>query len=318
MLFEPTQAIDAKGIEFEREKMFEHEQTFSFHEAEAPGVSVHTAHLGRSRLCRVRSTGHTVSLREPEYVTVLLPHRGQLVVETATESFSARPGDMLLFTPNARVTHVVADSRGRFESHCALVDIGDLIDEESPSAISMERYFAGTGGNRGALALKRLVGHLFDEGFLPTSGLDSDRARDAADVLLAETLGHLVGDDLGTTPALSLPSRQDHHLVRQAEELMRERYREALSTREIAKRLGVSSRRVQIAFENARSAPPLGVLRTIRLDIARQRILDSREDETVTDIAMDCGFFHLGRFSRAYAQAFGETPSQSLRRNRRT
>ena len=84
----------------------------------------------------------------------------------------------------------------------------------------------------------------------------------------------------------------------------------------IAKQLGVSARRVQVAFENTRNAPPLSALRAIRLDIARQRILDRADDETVTQIAMECGFFHLGRFSRAYAEAFGETPSQSRRHGR--
>jgi transcriptional regulator GlxA family with amidase domain len=32
----------------------------------------------------------------------------------------------------------------------------------------------------------------------------------------------------------------------------------------------------------------------------------------VTRVAMDCGFFHLGRFARDYRQAFGESPSVTL------
>jgi AraC-like DNA-binding protein len=38
---------------------------------------------------------------------------------------------------------------------------------------------------------------------------------------------------------------------------------------------------------------------------------------TVTEVATECGFFHLGRFSARYRQAFGEVPSSTLARRRR-
>jgi transcriptional regulator GlxA family with amidase domain len=60
----------------------------------------------------------------------------------------------------------------------------------------------------------------------------------------------------------------------------------------------------------------MSALRGTRLEIARQRIMRAAENETITGIAMECGFFHLGRFSSAYSQAFGEAPSQTMRRSR--
>jgi AraC family ethanolamine operon transcriptional activator len=35
--------------------------------------------------------------------------------------------------------------------------------------------------------------------------------------------------------------------------------------------------------------------------------------KTVTTIACEFGFFELGRFSRAYKAAFGESPSQTIK-----
>ena len=43
-------------------------------------------------------------------------------------------------------------------------------------------------------------------------------------------------------------------------------------------------------------------------------LLLASSGETVTTIAIDCGFVHLGEFSRDYRNRFGETPLETLRR----
>jgi AraC-like DNA-binding protein len=40
-----------------------------------------------------------------------------------------------------------------------------------------------------------------------------------------------------------------------------------------------------------------------------------RDSTTVTAEALNCGFWHLGEFSRAYKNCFGEFPSETLRRH---
>ena len=108
------------------------------------------------------------------------------------------------------------------------------------------------------------------------------------------------------------PSRHDYRLVDMAEDMMRSRYSEPSSTRDVAFSLGVSTRRIQIAFLNARSSRPLDVLKSIRLQIVRDHLSNPAEQRTVTDIATECGFFHLGRFSIEYAKMFGGKPSQTV------
>jgi AraC-like DNA-binding protein len=48
--------------------------------------------------------------------------------------------------------------------------------------------------------------------------------------------------------------------------------------------------------------------------LRRASIADRPGETTVTDIASDPGFSHLGRLSAAYRRQFGELPSDTLRR----
>ena len=53
-----------------------------------------------------------------------------------------------------------------------------------------------------------------------------------------------------------------------------------------------------------------------RLQNARKKLHKSHPQASVSDIAMDCGFRHLGRFSQFYWKRFGERPSDTLRKGK--
>jgi len=62
---------------------------------------------------------------------------------------------------------------------------------------------------------------------------------------------------------------------------------------------------------------PRDVLLQMRLERAHERLRVAGPADTVTSIALDCGFAHLGRFPAAYRIAFGELPTETLARSRR-
>ncbi len=79
---------------------------------------------------------------------------------------------------------------------------------------------------------------------------------------------------------------------------------------------GVSGRALSAHFRDATGLSPMAYLRHARLRAARAS-LERGEAASVTDAAFRFGFLHLGRFSGAYLEAFGEAPSETLARGRR-
>ena len=105
-------------------------------------------------------------------------------------------------------------------------------------------------------------------------------------------------------------------IVRRAEEFIRENVASAISLADIACAAGISARTLLEAFKKFRQCSPMQYLRGYRLELARGRLCSASSTDQVTSIAYDCGFLHLGRFSIAYRERFGETPFATLSRNR--
>ena len=59
---------------------------------------------------------------------------------------------------------------------------------------------------------------------------------------------------------------------------------------------------------------PRAALRDLRFESARRELLQGVPDAKVMDVALRCGFPHCGRFSVEYRRRFGETPSQTVKR----
>lgn len=88
------------------------------------------------------------------------------------------------------------------------------------------------------------------------------------------------------------------------------------SVADLAKAAGVAPRTLQKQFRRALGKPPHAAIREARLARARQELLRGGSRASVTDVALKCGFGHLGRFAADYQAAYGETPSATLRRQR--
>ncbi|TIX90608.1 AraC family transcriptional regulator [Rhizobium sp. P44RR-XXIV] len=85
----------------------------------------------------------------------------------------------------------------------------------------------------------------------------------------------------------------------------------------IATAAGVSARSLQLAFQQFKDTTPLAYLRRLRLVRAKQELEAANNDViTIAAVAQRWGFSNVARFSTLYLRTFGETPKQTLSRNR--
>lgn len=101
--------------------------------------------------------------------------------------------------------------------------------------------------------------------------------------------------------------------VKRAEAFIEANCREPLELLDIASAAGVSARTLRDGFQQFRGVSPMQYVRQLRLERARDALRAAPLDVRVAEIALDCGFAHLGRFAMVYKAMFGESPSETLR-----
>jgi AraC-like DNA-binding protein len=128
--------------------------------------------------------------------------------------------------------------------------------------------------------------------------------------------GLLLGQPHNYSDALDHADRRPSSPVTRARDLLEERPEEAWSTSSLAVHLHLSVRSLQEGFAREFGVPPMKYLHSVRLRRAHDLLRDAAPAETtVATVASGLGLSHLGRFAAAYRSAFGESPSETLRRD---
>jgi AraC-like DNA-binding protein len=102
--------------------------------------------------------------------------------------------------------------------------------------------------------------------------------------------------------------------VREIEQYLEAHAAEPVNMATLARDTGHSIHSIYRAFYRHRHHTPMEFLRKVRMRRARACLLQPPPHATVTGIATQCGFAHLGRFAAEYKQLFGESPSHTLER----
>jgi AraC family ethanolamine operon transcriptional activator len=130
-----------------------------------------------------------------------------------------------------------------------------------------------------------------------------------ADAVLASLLQTL-------TPAggfsRKVPTRRK--VAIEAIEYIHENTKKTLTIKSLVRQLETTTRTLHFGFIETFGMSPIAYIRNLRLASARRDLIN-KTWPTVTETAMFWNFHHLGRFSRAYQMAYGETPSETARRS---
>ena len=101
--------------------------------------------------------------------------------------------------------------------------------------------------------------------------------------------------------------------VKRAIDFIEARLDSPLTFGEIVDAAGVPGRTLLKHFRDCHGTSPMRYLRKARLEKVRAALMRAEPDESVTAIAMNWGFAHMGRFAVEYRRRFGESPSRTLR-----
>jgi transcriptional regulator GlxA family with amidase domain len=85
---------------------------------------------------------------------------------------------------------------------------------------------------------------------------------------------------------------------------------------EIVDAAGVPGRTLIQHFRDFKGISPMRYLRAARLEKVREALRWAEPEESITQVAGEWGFTHMGRFSVEYRKRFGESPSQTARQHR--
>ncbi|KZX20403.1 AraC family transcriptional regulator [Rathayibacter tanaceti] len=196
-----------------------------------------------------------------------------------------------------RLVHLDRGVVDRVAAECGLLGLLAFDSEHRPEERALRRWRAAVAASARALRSERVEPLLWDE-----------LTRRTVSALL-----ELYPPEAAPAPPELLAPRNAR--MRIAVEYVHAHCAEPIGPAEIAEAAGLTVRGLQSAFQRVLGVRPIAYLRSVRLDRARVELtVASPHDATVASIARRWGFGNPGRFSAAYAERFGESPSATLQR----
>lgn len=104
--------------------------------------------------------------------------------------------------------------------------------------------------------------------------------------------------------------------VRLARDFIHSRLSEPLRLSQLCEHARVKLRTLEYGFREVTGLTPIAYIRSLRLNAVRRALLNdaSAQHRSISEIAMDAGFWHLSQFAMDYRLFFGETPTETRRR----
>ena len=232
-------------------------------------------------------------------------------------SFKTRSGDIGVFP-------IGADHEARYDGSTSfvLLEISKkaLVEQSAKLSLTLpETYWDNPLMHRPAGPLGQWIVRRFGSAMKEIAERSQLLNNDNATRALHDELLGLMFQGCASSVGRPIRRRQkfisSSRLVRDAENYLIEHQHKYVCASDLCEHLRVSNRNLHRAFCDVLDVPPGAYMRRWRLSQVR-RMLSSPEqvDQTVTDVALDFGFWELGRFAGHYRQLFGELPSQTLNR----
>ena len=274
--------------------------------------------LGKASINRL-CYGADVSI-EPDclgdFLLVQMPMQGSAQIRCGDQKITSSPFKASVLTPSLPLHMrwqgqcdqlIVRLERTSLEAACS-AQLGHALPRPIEFQLGMNLR-----SSQGA-AWKALVQFLASSAFAAGTS-DNERIGKQIEHLLVTTL--LTQHPHNYSELLSqAPQTPPSHYVQRAEDYILAHFSEPITLETLARQAAISTRSLHKGFQCHKGVSPMGFLRLVRLQHVREELIrarDNAEPVSITRIALNAGFTHLGHFTQAYRRQFGETPTQTLR-----
>jgi AraC-like DNA-binding protein len=275
-----------------------------------PQASISHRAFSSLDLCRI-SYGAPVRVTSPALETVyhlqILLH-GHCRASERGEEQIYRPGEILLINPDDPVDLTYSADCEKF-----IVKVPVRLIE---NACLAQHWTLPQQGIRFAAARQHLktMG-----GFVQLLGLICQEAENAAGAEVQGLYERIVASKLlelvSSNVLRVIPKPEENSGFEPVRQFIEEHLTEDISIEQLMAVARVSERTLYTLFERQVGLAPREFMRQRKLERVHA-VLQLATARSVTEVALDHGFLHLGRFSSAYRKRFGELPSQTWRRQR--
>lgn len=304
--FVATDRLDVVQDTFNR--LFQTRRISQLNLEQSPDINISLARLPYSNLF-VGSFGCNINAEldeELEDYHLFVPLRGEILYRGAN-SYRVTPGQGLMVSPGSQlniswkhdcygINLVTAKEQMQ---RVAKEQVG--VDEVPPLPLLID-LTSGVGLSL-ANILQTLLTELEDEQSLLSRGITT-RAHN--ELLLSALLQ--TADRSQEIPA-GLPAPVDLAL-----NYIEQHLQEPITLKQLATASHTSCRNLQLLFRKYLQQSPMAVIKREKLNHIRRQLLQADAETTsVADLAASHGFYHASNFTRLYRQAFGETPTETLK-----
>lgn len=274
--------------------------------------------LGSASINRLRY-GANVTI-EPEtlddFLLVQIPLTGTAKIRCGNDSLISTPNRASVLTPSLSVHMqwqgicdqlIVKLERQLLESVCS-ANLGHALPRPIEFKLGMDLT------KDGGLAWRQLITFLTTSHFITGANLHRVFTRQI-EQLLASTLLTLQPNNYSEILTNPAPT-PDLPYIRRAEDYIQANCHRPITMEDLSRHAHISTRSLYKGFQEHRGTTPMGYLRRVRLHKVRETLLQARQtgqSVSVTQVALEWGFSHLGHFTQAYRKQFNELPSQTLR-----
>lgn len=304
----------------ETEQLFRNTLLNSHIETKRPqgefGVQMNQVAIGNSALAFLKhSSDYEIDCGEVDDSDSVIFSMGQSAATIFDEQCIDISRKAVIITRHSNMRHIRKAGCHELVLKSSTADIQKKLQATLDRSISRELHFANNVtldngiGAHGAATLRYITSRLDENPTLLGNRLIASSFEELLTGVILALPNNFTDELTGPEKKLAAPEK-----VTRAEEYIEANAHLPITLTDVISHVGCSKKAFYSNFRRYREYSPHDYLVNMRLKLTHERLCNPTTADTVTSIAYDSGFSHMGRFSQAYYKRYGVKPSDTLRK----